>query len=70
MNLELPKIKFNAAKLGASVPVEPRIRFAEKTTSSGLQTFSVKREAGESEFKKRKIGEDVKKNLRARGNDD
>lgn len=70
VNLELPKIKFNQAKVPVAVPSEPKIRFAEKTASSSLSTFSVKREPGESEFKKRKIGEDGKKNLRTRESDD
>lgn len=71
MNLQLPKIKFsNAAKAAAVVvPAEPKIRFTEKTTapSSGFLGSLVKREPGESEFKKRKIGEEgSKKNLRTR----
>ncbi|KAI9559374.1 hypothetical protein GHT06_016163 [Daphnia sinensis] len=71
VNLQLPKIKFsNAAKAAAVVvPAEPKIRFTEKTSapSSGLLGSLVKREPGESEFKKRKIGEEgPKKNLRTR----
>jgi hypothetical protein len=71
----LPKIKFNSQpKAGAAiVPPEPRIRFnTEKTTlSTGASVSSfVKRDPGESEFKKRKIGDDNKKNLRTRTEDD
>ncbi|XP_046458330.1 WW domain-binding protein 4-like isoform X2 [Daphnia pulex] len=77
VNLQLPKINFsNAAKAAAAivVPAEPRIRFTEKTaapSSSGLIGSLIKREPGESEFKKRKIGEEgVKKNLRTRESND
>ena len=77
VNLQLPKINFsNAAKAAASivVPAEPKIRFAEKTaapSSSGLIGSLIKRESGESEFKKRKIGDEgVKKNLRTRDSND
>ncbi len=77
VNLQLPKINFsNAAKAAAAivVPAEPRIRFTEKTaapSSSGLMGSLIKREPGESEFKKRKIGEEgVKKNLRTRESND
>ncbi len=74
VNLQLPKIKFSsqgkAAAAAVVVPAEPRIRFAEKTTTTGLASLGIKREPGESEFKKRKIGEEGKKNLRTRGSDD
>ena len=74
VDLQLPKIKFSAQARAAAalpVPAEPKIRFAEKTASSSNLIGSViKREPGESEFKKRKIGDEGKKNLRERGGDD
>ena len=77
VNLQLPKIKFNSqqAKLAAIVPPEPRIKFnTEKTTANAnasVSSFVVKRDPGESEFKKRKICEnDSKKNLRTRTEED
>ena len=75
VNLQLPKIKFNSQPKAAAVivPPEPRIKFnTEKTTSSTGASVSsfVKREPGVSEFKKRKIGDEKQKNLRARTEDD
>jgi len=75
VNLQLPKIKFNSQSKAAAVivPPEPRIKFnTEKTTSSTGTSVSsfVKRDPGESEFKKRKIGDDKQKNLRTRTEDD
>lgn len=75
VNLQLPKIKFNSQSKAAAVivPPEPRIKFnTEKTTSNTGASVSsfVKRDPGESEFKKRKIGDDKQKNLRTRTEDD
>ena len=73
VDLQLPKIKFNQPRVpvvAASSTSEPKIRFAEKTAATATPITSfVKREPGESEFKKRKI-DDAKKNLRARGDKD
>lgn len=66
VNLQLPKINFtNQYTRTQPVPEEPKIKFAEKKAGVPVSSF-VKREPGQPEFKKRKIGEDQKKNLRAR----
>lgn len=71
--MQLPKIKFNQAKapvVVASSTSEPKIRFTEKTAATATPITSfVKREPGESEFKKRKV-DDAKKNLRTRDDKD
>jgi len=66
VNLQLPKINFtNQLARTQAVPEEPRIKFAEKKAGAPVSSF-VKPEPGQSEFKKRKIDEDHKKNFRVR----
>ena len=54
------------AAAAAAASNEPRIKFAEKKSAA---VDDVKREPGSSEFKKRKLNDDVKKNIRSRTDD-
>jgi hypothetical protein len=75
VDLQLPRIKFSKPVAAAAVvPEEPKIKFAEKRTVAGAVAATsgptIKIEPGASEFKKRKVGDDVKKNIRQRDTDD